>query len=117
MTNNNDLLLSFGDLLLGLALIPSISFLVVYLATAKWYRDPIGRMYVLGQGGIVLVSVVVLLSLWFGQDYPGRDWVRIFGYGVHLIGQVTFVLTYLRERRDPESRLPKTRGDERRLKV
>lgn len=112
VVNNNDTLLGFGNLLLGLAIIPSIAFLIVYMSTAKWWKAAIGRMYVLGQAGIVVVSLVVLLSLWFGADYPGRDWIRILGYGLHLIGQIVFFTTYLKERRDPESRLPKTRQDQ-----
>ncbi|MCU1617803.1 MAG: hypothetical protein JWO98_5343 [Frankiales bacterium] len=109
--NNSDPLLSVGDFIFAVTVFPTIVFLLVYSVTAKWWRDPIGRMFVIAQSGIFVVSIVVLLSLVLGQDYPGRDWVRIVGYSLHLVGQVLFVTTYLRERRDPTGRLPKTRMD------
>lgn len=110
---NSPTLLAAGDIVLGLALAPAVLFLVVYMATAKWWKTPIGRMFVIAQGAIVLVSLVVLASLVLGTDYAGRDWVRLIGYSAHCIGQTIFVATYLSTRRAPAHRsaLPKTRMD------
>lgn len=110
---NSPTVLAAGDVMLGLALAPAVVFLVVYMTTAKWYKTPIGRMFVIAQGAIVLVSVVVLASLIFGTTYPGRDWVRLVGYSAHFIGQLVFLATYLSTRRVPSTphTLPKTRMD------
>lgn len=113
---NSPIMLAAGDVMLGLALVPELTFLVIYMATAKWWRTPIGRMFVIAQGSLVLVSLVVLASLIFGPAYPARDWVRLLGYSAHFLGQTVFVLTYLQTRRIPHHReaapqLPKTRMD------
>lgn len=112
---NSPIMLAAGDVMLAVALPPALLFLFVYMTTAKWWKTPIGRMFVIAQGAIVLVSLVVLASLVFGTDYPGRDWVRFIGYTFHAIGQTVFVVTYLHTRRHPEPQaapqLPKTRMD------
>jgi hypothetical protein len=112
---NNPTLLAAGDIVLGLALIPELTFLAIYMTTAKWWKTAIGRMFVIAQVAIVLVSLVVLASLIFGQTYPGRDWIRLLGYSAHFAGQIVFLVTYLVERRTPASRhrIPKTRMDTR----
>lgn len=112
---NSPTVLAVGDVVLGLALAPALLFLVVYMTTAKWWKTPIGRMFVIAQGAIVLVSLVVLASLVLGADYPGRDWVRLIGYSAHAVGQTVFLATYLATRRAPTHRtsIPKTRMDTR----
>jgi hypothetical protein len=101
---NNPTLLAAGDIVLGLALIPELTFLAIYMTTAKWWKTAIGRMFVIAQVAIV-----------FGQTYPGRDWIRLLGYSAHFAGQIVFLVTYLVERRTPASRhrIPKTRMDTR----
>lgn len=111
---NSPIVLAAGDIMLGVALVPAFLFLIVYMTTAKWWRTPIGRMFVIAQGAIVLVSLVVLASLIFGTTYPGRDWVRLIGYTAHAVGQTVFVWTYLVTRRAPRkeaTHLPQTRMD------
>jgi len=112
---NSPTVLAAGDLVLGLALIPELTFLVIYMTTAKWWKTAIGRMFVIAQLAIVLVSVVVLLSLILGTAYAGRDWVRLIGYSAHFAGQIVFLVTYLSTRRAPAAAhaIPKTRMDTR----
>lgn len=112
---NSPTLLAAGDIVFGAALVPAVLFLIVYTVTAPWWRSAIGRMFVIAQAAIVLVSIVVLLSLVLGTTYPGRDIVRLAGYSLHFVGQLVFLVTYLNTRRAPatSATLPRTRMDTR----
>lgn len=103
---NDEITLRIGDLIFAAALVPNIIFLAVYVFKAPWFRDPIGRMFVFAQASLIVVSVVVLASLIFGPDYPGRGAIRIAGYSMHFVAQWTVLFTYLRERAHPTGKLP-----------
>lgn len=109
----NDALLAIGDFIFSASALPAIAFLVYYAwpkLGAHWWKTLVGRMFVLSQVSLILVSLVVILSLTLGQEYPGRAIFRIIGYSMHFIAQVAVLTTYYRVRH--ENVLPPREAEE-----
>jgi hypothetical protein len=106
--HNSPELLQIGDLIFSSSFVPSIIFLVYYIwpkSGAQWWKTPVGRMFVISQFSLILVSVAVIMSLTFGQDYPGRDVLRIVAYSLHACAQWIVLIVYYRVRHEHDSGL------------
>jgi hypothetical protein len=77
---NTDILLTLGDIAL-LTSIPALGLFVgYYYFGSPWKKLLVGRSLMYFAVSLLIISVIVLLSLFLGPDYPGREWVRLIGY-------------------------------------
>lgn len=116
--NNPDHLLVIGDWILAAGFLPAAAFALGYGLTSPWRRSLLGVMFVLVGAALALTDAVVLASLIFGTDYPGRWLVRIIGYSVATAASYVLVVSWLIERRSPEPVIfpsPLRRKDFRRM--
>lgn len=58
----------------------------LFYAFRPWYTTPQGRALMIKAAGNAILLDVIVASLWFGEDYPGRDVIRIVGFGLFTIG-------------------------------
>lgn len=78
----NETLLTIGDWLL-LSSMPALALFVgFYFFASPWKKLLVGRSLMYFAASLFLISGIVLLSLFLGPDYPGRELVRIAGYGL-----------------------------------
>jgi hypothetical protein len=80
--------------LLLAAAIPTNLYPLFY-AFRPWSTTPQGRALMTKAVGNMIVIDVVLATLLFGQDYPGRDLVRVFGFGVFVVGMWYLLVSLL----------------------
>lgn len=55
-------------------------------ARGVWYRTPAGRALMVSTAGLALLVDISLLYAVFGDDYPGRDVVRLAVYALIVFG-------------------------------
>lgn len=73
-------LLALGDYAL-LSSIPALGLFVgYYYFGSPWKKLLVGRSLMYFAVSLLLISLVVLASLFFGVAYPSREWVRLAGY-------------------------------------
>ena len=62
---------------------PPLTMFVPYyawVARGVWYRNPAGRALMVSTSGLALLVDISLLYAVFGDNYPGRDIVRLTVY-------------------------------------
>lgn len=74
-------------------------FLVFYLAREPFWRSWIGLTIVLLTVAILQLSVRAVLTVRYGEDYPGRDLVLMLGRFELFVSGVVVFLGLLRLRR------------------
>ena len=80
MNPPNEILLALGDYAL-LSSIPALALFVgFYYFGSPWKKLLVGRSLMYFAVSLLIISLVVLASLFFGPTYPGREWVRLSGY-------------------------------------
>jgi hypothetical protein len=101
-------LIAVGTVIYMVGILLGLAFTLMYAFTAPWWRSAIGRMFIVIGSAVVMAGVTVLLSLLLGADYPGREIVRMAGFGFFSAAMGFLFFTYLHERRKPpgSSRLP-----------
>jgi HAMP domain-containing protein len=100
--NNPEALLDIGDWILAAGFLPAAYFALGYGFSAPWRRSLLGVMFVLVGSALALTDAVVLASLFFGADYPGRWLVRILGYSVATVASYVLAISWVIERRSAE---------------
>jgi len=80
--------------LLLAAAIPTNLYPLFY-AFRPWASTPQGRALMTKAVGNLILIDVVLATLVFGQDYPGRALVRMIGFGVFVVGMWALFLSLL----------------------
>lgn len=76
---------TLATVLIASMVVPATLFPVVY-ATRPWYRTMIGRALMTMSVGMALLVDISLLYRFFGDDYPGRDAVRLIVFGIIAAG-------------------------------
>jgi len=83
-----------------------VGFFAAYLFTARPYRSRIGRVLLLTAASVASVFVLIGSTTLFGE-YPYRDAVRTFAYGVNVLAPggliVVLVQSQMGRRVAPES--------------
>lgn len=80
MNPPNEILLALGDYAL-LSSIPALALFVgFYYFGSPWKKLLVGRSLMYFAVSLLIISLVVLASLFFGPTYTGREWVRLSGY-------------------------------------
>jgi len=72
--------------LIAAAALPETVYFFIYTFTAPWWRSAVGRaLFTKGLALTLLLDIAVLYQL-FGNDYPGRDAVRLTVYTLIVVG-------------------------------
>lgn len=75
-----DIIYLSGDLIL-LTTIPALGLFVgFYYFKSPWRALLVGRSLMYFAVSLLTIVGIVALSVWLGPEYPGREWVRLFGY-------------------------------------
>lgn len=72
-------------LVLGMAP-PATLFPIIYGLSGPWWRLPIGRALMMKSVGLALLVDISLLYNWFGDDYWGREVVRLVVFSLIFCG-------------------------------
>lgn len=96
--------LAVGDYIL-LSSFPALALFVgFYFFGSPWKKLLVGRSLMYFALALLLICTIVLLSLFLGPTYPGREFVRIFGYiGVSATSwRLFFTLRYIQKNPPPD---------------
>jgi hypothetical protein len=85
-------------LILVLLMAPPATLFPILYAFRPWYRSLIGRALMTHSVGLALLIDISLLYKAFGDDYPGRDIVRLAVYSVILVGVTGQCIALIRSR-------------------
>ena len=99
-----------GDIIMGAALLGALIFGVSYAVFFNWRLTSAGRSlfyFVWALNAWAAQSFIARLD----QDYPGREWVRIFVYVLVLVTVWRLVVTLWRSWGRPFSVTPRTPKD------
>lgn len=78
----NELLLLIGDFVL-LSSAPALALFVgFYYFASPWRKLLVGRSLMYFAMSLLAIVVIVLLSLFLGPEYAGREFIRLVGYGL-----------------------------------
>jgi hypothetical protein len=95
------LLYAAGDLALYSALPPLIIFVVMYVARSNWRTTEAGRSIAYFAGTLLGTLLLAAITRLFGQDWPGREWVRMGAYLATSVAMWRLLVTLLRAQRKP----------------
>ena len=88
-----------AKVLIYLAAAPAITYALMYGLTAPWWRSSGGRALFTSALGMALLTGISALYQTFGDDYPGRNIVRLTVYAIIVTGLWLKVGAYVHERR------------------
>jgi hypothetical protein len=101
-----DALYTVGGWLAVGSLVLIVLFTVVYGVGSPWERSPAGRALFLSHLSLTVVIGLGVLVAVFGEDYPGRIYLRtggfLFVFGAHLWMFVLLLIVQHRSRRGVE---------------
>ena len=86
-----------ADFIILSYLAPLIIFITLYGTRSPWLNNELGKALMFQKFGFLLVVIVILLSIFLGQEYPFRQEVRTTVYilvGVALWVDVINLLRY-----------------------
>ncbi len=97
-------LLDVGDWILLSAAPALVLFVGFYYFGSPWKKLLVGRSLMYFAMSLLAIILVVVLSLWLGQDYFLREWVRIIGYGAVAITawRLFFTLRHIQKNPPPD---------------
>ncbi len=78
---------------------------LIYGTTTRWWKTWIGRALMVEAVAVFTLLSFSVLSQWFGPGYYGRDFVRISGMTVSLIGFWMVLFALIRVKAE-QRRLP-----------
>jgi hypothetical protein len=79
---NTDFLLDLGDWILLSSAPALVLFVGFYYFGSPWKKLLVGRSLMYFAMSLLAIIFIVILSLFLGTGYPGREWIRIIGYGL-----------------------------------
>jgi ABC-type dipeptide/oligopeptide/nickel transport system permease subunit len=89
------------DALLTAAALASVVFTLMYWRQTRGFMNRAGRAVLWVQCALSAVLAQNTLSVWTGQDYPGRDTVRTVLYGALVFALARLTATALAYRKKP----------------
>lgn len=72
---------TLADWAVTLSFPPALLFVIYYAAFSPWRSTVVGRSLMYQSIGMVVVTGVVIASIWLGE-YEGRGVVRFIGYSI-----------------------------------
>lgn len=82
----------------------SAVFAVRYAGWSKWWTNRIGKVYLAKSAILALVLTQAVLSVWWQDDYPGRQIIRFIIYSLGAVVYVPMLVTLWREQRRDRQR-------------
>lgn len=73
------------------------AFAALYAFRSKWWRNPIGKTYLVKSVFMALMLDQIALALWWGADFPGRQHIRWIIYASAVIAYIPMFITLFRE--------------------
>lgn len=83
--------------------LPLGAFIALYATRSPWRNTELGVALMIQKIAFTVLILVLLGSYFIGSDYPGREWVRLFGFlavGYTLVLDVVNLLRYQRKARE-----------------
>lgn len=83
----------------------TISFTVLYGWRSRWWTNRIGKVYLAKSIILALVLIQAAMSVWWQDDYPGRQIIRFVIYSLGAVAYVPMLVSLWREQnRDRQRR-------------
>lgn len=79
--------------------IPLAAFILLYAIRSPWRSTELGVALMIQKVAFTTLILIILASYFIGSAYPGREWVRLFGFlavGATLVMDVVNLLRYQR---------------------
>lgn len=87
------------------------AFAVLYAARSKWWTNRIGKVYLAASVILALVLAQASLSVWWHDDYTGRQMIRFVIYSLGALAYMPMIFTLWREQqRDRRNRRSRVEG-------
>lgn len=77
-----DIILTIGDFTVLSYLIPLGLFVGLYGFRSPWFQTELGVALMFQKIGFIGIILVIVLSVFLGAAYPGREWVRLVVYAI-----------------------------------
>lgn len=77
----------------------SAAFAVRYAGWSKWWTNRIGTVYLAASVILALVLTQAMVSVWWQDDYPGRQIIRFIIYSLGAVAYVPMLVSLWREQR------------------
>jgi hypothetical protein len=89
------------------------AFAVRYVAWSKWWTNRIGKVYLVKSVILALVLAQAVVSIWWQDDYPGRQIIRFIIYSLGAVAYVPMLVTLWNEQRRDRRRRAQERTSPR----
>jgi hypothetical protein len=96
------------DVLIYSCTIPAVAFPAVY-ARFPWRTNPVGKSVMQLATSLALVLLLVVATTLLGNDYPGRDIVRLAVYSFLVVSLWRQLFTLLRVQRSRQAEIDRVR--------
>ncbi|OBC11469.1 hypothetical protein A5784_35240 [Mycobacterium sp. 852013-50091_SCH5140682] len=102
-----------ADLSLIYIAVLSLAFAFQYAGWSKWWTNRIGKVYLAKSVLIALVLVQAGVTIWWQDDYPGRQIIRFVIYSLGAVAYMPMLVTLIREQRRDRRRRAQERASPR----
>lgn len=82
----------------------TVAFAALYGCRSKWWTNRIGKVYLAKSVILALVLVQAVLSVWWQDDYPGRQVIRFVIYSLGAVVYVPMLVSLWREQQRDRKR-------------
>lgn len=83
----------------------AVAFAALYACRSRWWANRIGKVYLAKSLILALVLVQAVVSVWWQDDYPGRQIIRFIIYSLGAVVYVPMLASLWREQqRDRKGR-------------
>ncbi|OMC50541.1 hypothetical protein A5742_01575 [Mycolicibacterium fortuitum] len=83
----------------------AVTFAALYACRSRWWTNRIGKVYLAKSLILALVLVQAVVSVWWQDDYPGRQIIRFIIYSLGAVAYVPMLASLWREQqRDRKGR-------------
>ncbi|OBK00053.1 hypothetical protein A5746_20940 [Mycolicibacterium conceptionense] len=75
----------------------TVVFAGLYASRSRWWANRIGKIYLAKSLILALVLVQAVVSVWWQDDYPGRQIIRFVIYSLGAVAYVSMLVSLWRE--------------------
>lgn len=75
----------------------AVAFAALYGCRSRWWTNRIGKIYLAKSLILALVLVQAVVSVWWQDDYPGRQIIRFIIYSLGAVVYVPMLVSLWRE--------------------
>lgn len=75
------------------------AFALLYATRSRWWVNRVGKVYLAKSLILALVLIQAVVSVWWQDDYPGRQVIRFAIYSAGAIAYVSMLIALRREQR------------------